>query len=216
MNEDEKIAYEYLKKIYSKSDIVFEPNGHTKYPDFLCENSLAYEVSGLYSMNFSKTSREFETPIIKHIENLIDKYNKREFGYVLDITITGEQNPDKKSLENWFLANNNLVTMPFFTSGCLTISLIKQEAHEEKYCIYGIDNENSSGWIIPAHLDALSHVINKKEKVMSLEDTLILINHVFPNVVEKVNSSQIQTSISKIIVLSPKSELQYEWPSGSG
>ncbi|MFT5674542.1 MAG: hypothetical protein ACI808_000461 [Paraglaciecola sp.] len=212
MNDDERIAYTYLKKIYSEREVIFEPNGYAIYPDFRCKKTHTYEVTGLYSVSQSKTDLESETPIVKFIECLIDKYNKVEYGYALDILIDGNVLPKKNKLEQWFKANNSSISELEFTSACLTIKLIKQSKYREKYTIYGIDGLNGDGWAASTHISALAHAIEKKEKVMAEGDTLVLVNHIYPNIMEEVKNHPIDTKISRVVVINCNSELQYSWP----
>ncbi len=211
MNEDELVAYKYLKTIYNEADISFEPNGYKTYPDFICDNCNQYEVTGLYTIDSDRTNIQMEKPILDHIEKLVNTYNRNEHGYYLDITIDGHEQPCRKALKNWFCKNQESVINTELSTGCLTIELIKQDHYEEKYVIGGIDNLNGSSWLIPAHTEAIKHSINKKGKKMSKNATLILVNHVFPTSVDNV-FQDIGNIDFGIVILDIHSRKQHEWP----
>ncbi len=211
MNKDELVAYKYLKTIYNETDISFEPNGYKRYPDFICDNCNEYEVTGLYSIDSDKTDIQVEKPILDHIEMLVNEYNCNEYGYYLDITIEGLEQPCKKTLKKWFYKNHESVINTELNTGCLTIELINQDCYKEKYVIGGINNLNGSTWLIPAHIEAIEHSINKKREKMSKDATLILVNHVFPTLVDNI-FHDIGNIDFGVVILDIHSIRQHEWP----
>ncbi len=211
MDNDEKIAKQYLLTLYEDRDICFEPNGYKTYPDFICQDKYDYEVTGLYPVSFDTPVIESERPILCEIERLVKKYNKHETGYYLDITIDGGDKLSQTNLEKWFKQNDQEVSQLQFDYGCLSIELLAQAICKEKYVIAGVMNHNDPSWLLSAHLDAIEHAALKKAPKMSKGTTLVLVNHVYPGTVTEVHEINNHYEFG-IIVVDIKGKKQYEWP----
>ncbi|MCL4679537.1 MAG: hypothetical protein KJ017_13185 [Alphaproteobacteria bacterium] len=215
MDSSEKIAYNYLKQLYPISEIKFEPNGDTTFPDFQC-GSQEFEVSSLYQKLDHRCVEEHEAPILKMVQALIEQYNCKDGeGYYFFLTISGAEKLEKeqkKHLEKWFRNNDKKVKSLAFKNKTLSIRLQSQKKYKEKYVSAGIVNHNRGGYVFDEYKKALLHIIEKKMIKNQSHAILLLIdidmNPIIDNNIRDLDFSNIPF---QIIVLNQESKVKYSW-----
>lgn len=187
MDESEELAYAYLKWRGFKS-IEFEPEGKSKFPDFLVDGRIAIEVRRLNQNYIPKQPgakpqglEEQRKPIWNNVRKLLLSLGPpvEEVSWYVDFQIE-RPIPAKRSLERAIRQSlgafrNNEGTNPMTITLCENFSLTLFRAgklYSHRFVIAGCEDRDSGGWVIPELERNLQICIDEKtEKLETFRTT---------------------------------------------
>ena len=179
MNREEKLADVYLKSLGFR-DVVFEPEGKKKLPDFRIDGNIAVEVRRLNQNYFTKNKvqglEESRIPLFDLIQSSLRHFDAEYKGRSYWISVRfyrpiGKANTNKKSIIK-VLANflNKPTILPCNVKVTENISfhIMACQATEGKVFRFagGTDRE-SGGWVLSEFKKNFNHCI--KEKSVKIE-----------------------------------------------
>jgi len=174
MNEDEKVAEEYLKKHHD--NVIFEPDGNIP-PDFLIENSIGVEVRRLnqqyYTQNgnargLSETARPFRDRVEKVLSRYVVEADGASFWVGLRFErVNGELDVSKKMIKkaiDAFQKQNEIIPFEYRMSDNVLLKfLVRGSKTNRKFQLGTQSDLDAGGWVVDICSEAIKHCIKEKE-----------------------------------------------------
>lgn len=234
MKREERIAYNALKNLDSKFNIVYEPDGN-KPPDFSINGSIAVEVRRLNQQYYNENGKQeglekISISLIQSIQTVLNKIGDLKTGnyYLLAITYSRPFEKDKSlptrienDLRNYALNCESSTNFLFY--GCnLSIIIFKTSTKLNRtFAICGQSGIDSSGVLNDIYIDNINHcILEKTQKINPYFQNysqwwLLLVDAILPG---EINYTTISKSLllnkcwQKIIIVSPKSVILFSYP----
>ncbi|MGZ0020452.1 hypothetical protein [Nitrosomonas sp. wSCUT-2] len=174
MNEDEKVAEEYLKRHHD--NVIFEPDGNIP-PDFLIENSIGVEVRRLnqqyYTQNgnargLSETARPFRDRVEKVLLSYVVEADGASFWVGLRYKrVNGELDISERMIKkaiDAFQKRKEILPYEYQIGDNVLLEFIARGSEKNHKYELGIESDlDRGGWVIEKCSDAIKHCIKEKE-----------------------------------------------------
>lgn len=174
MNEDEKVAEEYLKKHHD--NVIFEPDGNIP-PDFLIENSIGVEVRRLNQQYYLKDGKvkgleEMAIPLRDRIEKVLSSYPVEAEGASFWVSLCYERVKDKLNISekmikkaiDAFQKQKEIIPFEYKIGDNVLLEFIARGSETIHKYELGIESDlDYGGWGIGIYSDAIKHCIKEKE-----------------------------------------------------
>jgi hypothetical protein len=224
MDRQEELTEAYLKALGFK-DVVFEPEGKSKLPDFQIDGNIAVEVRRLNQHYFTKDKvrglEEGRIPLFQLIESSLSQFDSQYKGRSYWISIRfhrpiGKSNTNKKAI---IKALTDFLSKPFSlpcdvkATDSISFRVWASQAMEGKVFRFagGTDREGG-GWVLAEFKKNFNHCVKAKtEKIKDHHDKytswwLVLVDQIAhgfdDDEKDKVRSMvSVNTSWNKVIVL---------------
>ena len=224
MKREEKITEAYLKSLGFK-DIVFEPEGKSKLPDFRIDGNIAVEVRRLNQNYFMKNEvrglEETRIPLFKLVESSLSEFDSHYKGCSYWVSIRFHRpvengNANKKSIVkalSAFLSRPFPLPCDVKVTENIYFHIYPSQAVEGKlFRFAGGTDRQSGGWVLAEFKKNFNYCVEKKtEKIKGLHDKytswwLVLVDqiaHGFNESEEKEVKSMVSVNFcwDKVIVL---------------
>lgn len=176
MNREENIANVYLKSLGFK-DVVFEPEGKKKFPDFRIDGNIGVEVRRLNQNYFTKNEvrglEEVRIPLFELVESVLNKFDLYYKGCSYWVSIRFHRPVEKGNINKKAIveALSNFLSRPFplpcdvkVTENIYLRIFPSQAVAGKVFRFAGGTDRESGGWVLAEFKKNFNYCVEKKTK----------------------------------------------------